>query len=49
MIQQMQMKTSLLDLVREAVTAPDFVLLEDSVVEVRGSIVLEEDNSTVIS
>ena len=37
------------DLVTEAVTQVDFVLLEDSVSRVDGSIVLEEDNSTVVS
>ena len=37
------------DLVTEAVTAPDFVLLEDSASRAEGSIVLEEDNSTVVS
>ena len=37
------------DLVTEAVTAPDFVLLEDSASRSEGSIVLEEDNSTVVS
>ena len=37
------------DLVTEAVTQVDFVLLEDSANRGEGSIVLEEDNSTVVS
>ena len=37
------------DLVTEAETSIDFVLLEDSASRSEGSIVLEEDNSTVVS
>ena len=37
------------DLVTEAETQVDFVLLEDSASRSEGSIVLEEDNSTVVS
>ena len=37
------------DLVTEAETQVDFVLLEDSASRSDGSIVLEEDNSTVVS